>query len=89
VCVPVCCRVARICVERYIGGERKGVRGLRSVGVGGAKGPKGDGKEENGSQDMIAQRRGLLRLEVCMGEGCQSCVVERDSPALHPWFRRQ
>jgi hypothetical protein len=37
VCVPVCCRVARICGESYIGGERKWVGGLRAVGVGGAK----------------------------------------------------
>jgi hypothetical protein len=68
--------------------EEKG-SGLEGCALWGWEGPKGDGKEENGSQDMIAQRRGLLRLEVCMGEGCQSCVVERDSPALHPWFRRQ
>jgi hypothetical protein len=34
---------------------------------------------------MIGRQEGVQRLVECMGEGCQSCVVERASPALHRW----
>ncbi len=77
--LPVCCYLFRIVKERGIGEK----------GGGGRKEGRKEKNEPGSRQDMIAQREKLhCRLQqVCMGEGCQSCVVERDRPVLpilHP-----
>jgi hypothetical protein len=48
VCVPVCCRVARICVERYIGGEREG--GWRVARCGGGRDEGAKRRREGGER---------------------------------------
>jgi hypothetical protein len=67
--------------------ERRYLREYSQSGEepGGQKEREKEKERASPRQDMIARRGGLQRLEVCMGEGCQSCVVERDSTALlHP-----
>jgi hypothetical protein len=61
----------------------------RGEGFERSQGETGTGKREDGAEvrswrkDMIGRKERIQRLEECMGEGCQSCVVERANPALH------